>query len=441
MVIYFRECSFLSLLLLYIFGLYVGNQVATADEYDHDTTLNYIWEPASGPVHHYNIYVSVDGGEFELVGTTVDATPEYALTDAKDRSTYRLQVQAVDAAGNVGPLSDPSDPITVDLQEDDISLRHLDVNQDGQIDIFDLVVVGARLGEESPPDTLPNPDVNRDGVVNVFDLVLIGQAFGKQYETELAAPTTWFAAETVHLAFQPRMLLEGFVFVEIIAQSESEMHGFQFDVHFDPNHFEAITVEEGQLLGGDGSPTYWHPPAIENETGDIRNIASSRLKREGVLGKGMLAGITFKIKATDFGGRSPAHLSPASIGLSNVRLVNASGGRLTAAILTSIDWETLIPPEKSKLLPNYPNPFNPETWIPYALSQDSDVQIRIYDLRGHLVRTFALGHQAAGWYRSRESAVYWNGRNTVGEPVASGIYVYHLVTPHFQQIRRMVILK
>ncbi len=98
-------------------------------------------------------------------------------------------------------------------------------------------------------------------------------------------------------------------------------------------------------------------------------------------------------------------------------------------------------PKRNRLLQNYPNPFNPETWIPYQLSKDSLVSISIYDTAGKLIRTLSLGFQSAGFYNSRERAAYWDGRNTLGEPVASGVYFFQLVTPSFQQTRRMLILK
>ena len=98
-------------------------------------------------------------------------------------------------------------------------------------------------------------------------------------------------------------------------------------------------------------------------------------------------------------------------------------------------------PNQSQLLQNYPNPFNPETWIPYQLSEDSPVSVSIYDTTGKLIRTLSIGFQSAGFYNSRERADYWNGRNTLGEPVASGIYFYQLTTPSFHQTRRLVILK
>ncbi len=101
---------------------------------------------------------------------------------------------------------------------------------------------------------------------------------------------------------------------------------------------------------------------------------------------------------------------------------------------------TLIP-KKTILLPNYPNPFNPETWIPYQLAEAADIKIQIYASDGQLIRTLDMGHQPAGLYQQRNRATYWNGKNEVGEPVASGVYFYKLSAGQFTATRRMVILK
>ncbi len=101
---------------------------------------------------------------------------------------------------------------------------------------------------------------------------------------------------------------------------------------------------------------------------------------------------------------------------------------------------TLIPKETA-LLPNYPNPFNPETWIPYQLANPADVTVHIYGINGTLVRTLSLGHQDAGMYRSRSRAVYWDGKNKLGESVASGVYFYTLTTDDFTATRKMLIRK
>ena len=98
-------------------------------------------------------------------------------------------------------------------------------------------------------------------------------------------------------------------------------------------------------------------------------------------------------------------------------------------------------PDKNALLPNYPNPFNPETWIPYQLAVPAEVTLTIYTADGKVVHTLTLGHQPVGIYESRSRAAYWDGRNDVGEPVASGVYFYTLTAGKFTATRKMLILK
>ena len=102
------------------------------------------------------------------------------------------------------------------------------------------------------------------------------------------------------------------------------------------------------------------------------------------------------------------------------------------------DWQI---PEVTSLLPNYPNPFNPETWLPYQLSEPADVSLTIYDIQGRVVRDLDLGHQRAGMYHSRSRAAHWDGRNAQGEPVASGLYFYTLKAGEFTATRKMLIRK
>ena len=98
-------------------------------------------------------------------------------------------------------------------------------------------------------------------------------------------------------------------------------------------------------------------------------------------------------------------------------------------------------PKETGLLPNYPNPFNPETWIPYHLAHASDVTLTIYDATGAMVHQLDLGYQPVGFYTDRNRAAYWNGRNRTGELVASGIYFYQLRAGNYTATRRMVIVK
>ena len=102
---------------------------------------------------------------------------------------------------------------------------------------------------------------------------------------------------------------------------------------------------------------------------------------------------------------------------------------------------TALKPTQTSLFANYPNPFNPETWMPYQLANDTDVSIHIYAATGQLVRRLALGFQRAGYYVGKSRAAYWDGRNELGEQLASGVYFYQLITPEFTATRQLVIVK
>ena len=100
-----------------------------------------------------------------------------------------------------------------------------------------------------------------------------------------------------------------------------------------------------------------------------------------------------------------------------------------------------IIPESFALFQNYPNPYNPETWIPYQLPEDTTVTIKIYGITGHLIRTLSLGEKRMGIYISRNRAAHWNGRNEAGERVSSGLYFYAIEAENFRAIRRMLLVK
>ena len=100
-----------------------------------------------------------------------------------------------------------------------------------------------------------------------------------------------------------------------------------------------------------------------------------------------------------------------------------------------------LTPKETELLANYPNPFNPETWIPYRLAEDAFVTLTIYDATGQVVCSLDVGHRIASAYENRSKAIYWDGRNDVGERVASGVYFYTLSAGDYSATRRMLIIK
>ena len=112
-----------------------------------------------------------------------------------------------------------------------------------------------------------------------------------------------------------------------------------------------------------------------------------------------------------------------------------------ANAVMSIRLDSIGRPHLTQLLQNFPNPFNPETWIPYQLEKAADVMLQIYDTSGSIVRTLDLGFKEQGFYMTRSTAAYWDGRNNMGEPVVSGVYFYSLQTSDFSATRKMLILK
>lgn len=201
---------------------------------------------------------------------------------------------------------------------------YTDVNNDGIVNIIDLVLVAVRYGEKIVGNPSPNPDVNRDGIVDINDIILVTQNM---------------------------------------------------------------------------PPVAGAPSLIATQ----RSILTSTNWQE--------AYAALPDKVVDRG----------------------------IAVLDLLFGRTL--PTKTVLLENYPNPFNPETWIPYQLSKPTDVVITIRAINGQVVRKLDLGYQDSGRYIHRNRAAYWDGRNAQGESVASGLYFYTLTTGEFTATRRMLIRK
>ncbi len=210
---------------------------------------------------------------------------------------------------------------------------------------------------------------------------------------------------------------------------------------YDPSSTPLLVVEGSIAREDNLSPLNGLEVSITNlQTGQTASDLAGRSSVSGRFSLPLLAltgdsyavGDAFDLRVSDSSG--------AFGGVRTVRIVldkeTASSGRIDIGQLLA----TAVPTESS-LLPNYPNPFNPETWIPFDLSEASRVTITIYNAAGQTVRALELGQLPAGAYRSRSKAAHWDGRNALGEPAASGIYYVRIEAGSFSALRRMVVLK
>lgn len=359
-----------------------------------------------------------------------------------------ISAKAADRAGNEG-ISEIQVTYDPDIQLPPVETYVSDVNRDGVTDISDLSLVGKSFGRSLNDGKTPEwssigdgsdadkADLNDDGVVDILDAVLVAKRLDEGAKPSAAPPDITDSKHTAKVQISKiNKLPDGLLKAYIEVASEAELYGFQFDMHFDPHTVEIVTVSEEGLLKGGDVQTYWCSPKVDNQAGMITNAASTRLANaHGVKGNGVLASIVFRLKDSQ-----PNWV--VSLNLASVRLID-SEGRFIPAVVTGINrtWEDLAIPERSDLLNNYPNPFNPETWIPYQLSKDSDVTISIYNISGQLVRRLNLGYKPAGVYVSQSRSAHWDGKNEFGEYTASGTYFYSIKAGEFAATRKMIMLK
>ena len=250
------------------------------------------------------------------------------------------------------------------------------------------------IGDGPGPGTDPL-DVNGDGEVTVIDLAIVALFYGTQVPVGVNLPADVNADGVVDLA-------------------------------------DLTAVAQGIDAAGGGlnQLTLWEVEAA------LLAAAEQAAELEAVAGApGAAASLSVRLSAKNV----------ADV-LADVKLlvVEDVGLKKELTVLSEflgllVEMRTI--PDATSLLPNYPNPFNPETWFPYYLSESADVTLRIYAANGQLVRKMALGHQFAGVYQSKSRAAYWDGKNENGEPVASGLYFYTLTAGDFTATRKLLIRK
>ena len=288
-----------------------------------------------------------------------------------------------------------------------------DANQDGMVNLIDFSLLAAAFGT-----TDANTDFNSDGYVNLADFSILAANFGM---SAAAAPAkTEFSHSGGHLSLRmPAKVHRGDVVEVAVVAEDASLKAYSFVLSYDASLLRPVaeSVVEGDFL----KDTLF-------VSKDGRIFSATRSGRSE--GTGVLAKLRFQVVADG--------VSEDAIALRDVQIVD---GAERFSRLPELHSALTTVPHKTKLLANYPNPFNPETWIPFELADEANVKVQIYDVSGRLIRMLDLGRRSAGHYVERATAAYWDGRNRAGESVASGVYLYRLTAGDFSAMRRMVILK
>ena len=265
-------------------------------------------------------------------------------------------------------------------------------------------VVNIRVEEDIPAETDVN-DINGDGVINIQDLTLVAAQFG-QIGEDMPADVNRDGIVNI----QDLVLVAGAFGKGAAAPS-------------------ARAISRARLTASDVEQWLIEARAV-SAVGQDRPILTSFSLQTHLLSSSESGDPELQRgSASRPGGLSYPEASRPG-GLSYLR-----GIAVLEQLLAS------LMPEVTALLANYPNPFNPETWIPYQLADPAEVTVSIYSADGKLVRRLALGQRPAGVYQGKDRAAYWDGRNAQGEPVASGVYFYTLQAGEFSATRKMVIRK
>ncbi len=358
------------------------------------TALRYV-SSANGdylPDDSFFVAPVVDGNEVLLGATSVNdsssgdgtlATLTFEFIAIKESTLTLSSSRIVNSVGKHLPHFDQVNSMVVGGPR----LRE-DVNLDGVVDILDLTLVAASFGKSSVTHIMEIGDVNKDGVIDIDDLIMISIL---NFELDLAADSSGGLSSSQQRAWY-----------DILDNITSTVPGPRNPA--DVNKDGIIDIVDLVLVAG----------ALGNKAA----APAAWARYENMFRK-----------------------SDVQQWLSQAQKLNLTDATFQQGILFLEQLLAALTPKETELLANYPNPFNPETWIPYQLAKASDVKLTIYDINGRVVRDLDLGHQRAGIYHSRNRAAYWDGKNALGESVASGVYFYTLTAGDFTVTRKMLIRK
>ena len=364
-----------------------------------------------------------------LRGQNDDATP---LEVRPGQTIEDVTIKGYNDANSDGDYADSGEEYDYLLAGDTNSSTYAEDNAVTAYDVTNLVNNYGEGGDTTVAD------IDGDGDVDIVDFKLISNNWGvcaikptsgaAGVNNSAPAASADGVVEIIGLA--NAIYLGDEIEVQIAVNADVDATGFGLDLEFDADKVKLSQVQEGDFFAG--KTLFVNKELALGSSAQSRTADRKLSIRSATFDKASQRGILVRFK-----------LTPTAIG--NLTLTLKNGQLIGRDDVVNFTQKTVVEvigrPTKSELLQNYPNPFNPETWIPFALKQDADVKIRIYNVSGQLVRTLNLGQKRAEHYITKDKAAYWNGRNAIGERVASGIYFYQIQAGKFNDVKRMVILK
>jgi predicted GH43/DUF377 family glycosyl hydrolase len=274
----------------------------------------------------------------------------------------------------------------------------------------------------SIPPTFPVGDVSGNGSVTAYDAALILQytvGLIDHFPVEdMMSPSVSVPRDYIVRMPEQKAKAGERIYVPVAINDATGLVAGGITLKYDSTVLKAVNVLTDTSL----QSAYWE--ANTNINGEVRFAFAATKPTKG---QGNLLIVEFEVLPNTEGKTSPLIFDDVSLSDStNIKMKNG--------------FVTILSPNFA-LLQNFPNPFNPETWIPYKLASNASVTIRIHDIKGKLVRTIGLGNRTTGSYVTKDKAAYWDGTDSLGQKVVSGVYFYTFQAGEFKATRKMVILK
>jgi len=322
-------------------------------------------------------------------------------------------------------------------EEGKVDVFYGDVYRDRRISSYDASLVARYIVglEELDPDQQVRAEVSGDERISSYDASLIAQYRAGlidhfHIEDIPAAPSDKRDGNTYVVRIGGERIADGFanggkIQLPITVDDATGVFSGEFEIHYDASLIRGVRMVKGDLISEEGF--------LSSDEHFQFNILSGIIKFAFAGIKMLQGGGTIAVVE--------CQLLPKAFQADKTPILLSDGQFNESGKMVMVDGSIKLRPPKADLLENFPNPFNPETWIPYQLSEPAQVVIKIYNVRGQLVRTLDLGQKEAGYYMTKARASHWDGRNTQGERVASGVYFYTIKADKFVATKRFVMLK